>query len=235
MRPPPTSLADAATTIATTTSNVLICDTCSLLDIVRLPVREDDPARLTRTLAALASIEAKVASRQVIIVCPEPVPLEWNNNVAQPRSEAKNHLEYMARIYSLLTVFAQTQGVSLPPCPITPVGITAFLHDLAERLLDASIVLKRDNSVSLRAIERAVLSTPPARKGAVKDCIIYEHMLELFSLLTSSAHTTKRVLLTSNVNDFCVNGNAPKPPIDVELATHNAVLRTSWVSAEAEF
>lgn len=235
MRPEPTSLVDAATVIATATSHVLVCDTCALLDIVQLPVREDDAARLTRTFAALASIEAKIASQQVILICPEPVPMEWNINVGQSKGEAANHLESMVRNYDLLTVFAQAQGGSLPPCPITAVGIATFLYDQAERLLDASIVLKRESSVSLRATERAVLSTPPARRGAVKDCIIYEHMLELFSLLPPSTHPTKRVLLTSNVNDFCVNRNAPKPPIDTELLTHNAVLRTTWISANSEF
>lgn len=236
MRPSSISLVDAAQTIMKSSSHLLICDTCALLDIVRLPAREDNPLQLMRTLQAVSSIESKVATGQIILVCPEPIPMEWDNNINQQKSEALNCLQAMVNNYNLLSVFAQTQGYSLAAFPIKACDVTIFLHDLSERLLDASIILRRDTAVSLRATERAILSTPPARKGAVKDCIIYEHMLELFTLLPTNATATKRVLLTSNVNDFCDSSKtAPKPPIDVELAKHNAVLRTTWISTNAEF
>src|SRR5450759_4815123 len=129
MRPRPISVKDAAQMLAPATTHLLICDTCALLDIVRLPVREDDPIRLKRTLATVSAIESMVTSRQVTLICPEPVPTEWDNNITQRKGETENCLQSMIHMYDRIAVLSESQGIILASCPIKAASVTTFLHD----------------------------------------------------------------------------------------------------------
>ena len=69
----------------------------------------------------------------------------------------------------------------------------------------------------LKAKDRAVKYIPPSSKGGIKDCIIYEHALELLRILKLQGFTYPKIFLTSNTKDFCGENKRPKPPIDTEM------------------
>lgn len=69
---------------------------------------------------------------------------------------------------------------------------------------------------------------PPSRKGTVKDCIIYEHCLEISSLLRRQNFAEKIVFLTSNTKDFCDSNGYAKQQINSDFSNLNIGLCLNW-------
>lgn len=227
---PPSSIPinDAAQMISAYGSHVLVCDTCALIDIIRLPMRVSNEKDIARTLAAVNKIEELVSARKVTIICPPPVSVEWHKNAPATRSELESFITEAGRAYKNIRTAAAASGEVMPSLSF-PVERTAkYLYDISERILLSSIMLQNENAPSIRATSRALSCIPPASKGKVADCLIYEHTLELFSNITMGNNSLKRILLTSNSEDFFDGPKYPKPPIDTELIARGAMLCKNW-------
>jgi hypothetical protein len=222
------SISEAAQSLASAPTHVLICDTCVLLDIIRLPIRASNATELSATISAVNSIEKLVRSRKVSLVCPSPVPDEWNDHAAKICLETNLHIKKIEADYSKIRVSANSKGIIMPSVSFPAQEISQYLYDLSEQILGSSIILKREDKPSLRATDRAASFTPPASKGAIKDCLIYEHMIELFDVLTLGIPLGKRILITSNKTDFCDDHARPKPPMDSELENRGVIMCTNW-------
>lgn len=231
----PIPISTAAQSISTDGSHVLVCDTCALLDIIRLPMRTSGAKGITRGLAAVIHIEELVQARQVTVVCPPPVPDEWHKNAPGTRAELERYIKEAEIAYINVRTTAAAHGHAMPATRFPVESTAKFLYELSERILDSSIVLQKEDAPSLRANSRALLCTPPASKGKVADCLIYEHMIELFDKLTPGSPSCKRILLTSNTADFYDGPKYPKPPIDSELSVRGALLCKNWNWALSEF
>lgn len=234
MRPQAVSIQAAAQRLATTAVNILVCDTCALLDIIRLPIRAENASKLSATMTAVSAIQSLVFSNQVAIVCPPPVPGEWQNHAATLRSETEQHITKTELEYLKIRASATSHGTAMPAVSFPAQLIAQHLYDLSNGLIDASIILSKESTPSLRANDRAASYTAPASRGTIKDCIIYEHMIELFDALPPASPSATRILLTSNTNDFCDSGAHPKPPLDSELAARGVKLCTQWPWAHRE-
>jgi len=106
--------------------------------------------------------------------------------------------------------------------------LSESLYKLSEDLLKSSLVLEMEDAPSLKATKRAAIYTPPASKGEIKDCLIYEHALFVMAELRGNLFNLQIVFLTSNTNDYCNSGSKPKEPIENELSQLSVVLATNW-------
>jgi len=229
------SIVSAAQGLSAAPVHIIVCDTCALLDIIRLPIRASTSTHLSATLSAVDAVVSMIQTGDVRLVCPSPVPDEWTKHAADKQAETERHIRNIEQEYGKVRSTAAAQGTSMPSAMFPRSQIAAYLYDKSNTLLSSSIVLQKEEEPSLRAIDRASSYIAPASKGAIKDCLIYEHMIALFDALSNGVPIGRRVLLTSNTKDFCApNSSRPKPPLDAELSARGVVLCTSWDWALAE-
>ena len=230
MTPLPISISDAAARLSASSTHIIVCDTCALLDIIRLllPNRSENVTALNATLTAVDAFRGLIDSGQATLVCPSPVPQEWFTHATRLREETTRQLEQIESEFLKSRAVAAHAGISVASVSLPAHAIAQHLYDISERLLASSIVLAKEDGPSLRATDRAAANIAPASKGAIKDCLIYEHMIELFDNLTLGRPSGKRILLTSNTDDFCNDKKRPKVPLATELAQRGIELCTRW-------
>lgn len=206
----------------------LFVDTCSLLDILRAPYRQTKPGQAAgMTQAATMVLQAAMGGR-VMVVIPPPVLDEFVGNQQNVRNECVAHLNQLDRSVRVARAIGANMGIAVPTLQIGTSDLREKLEKIATDILDIGIQIEQDNDTSLRALSRAMRNVPPARKGAFKDCVIYEHALSIIQGGRASGFSSALVFLTSNTQDFCAGESVACAAITKELTPLNAELVTSW-------
>ncbi len=201
---------------------VLWLDTCALLDIVRLPMREtNDP---TRTLDAVRHVQA--AGVQCCV--PEIVLTEWNENRVPVQDEVDDHLR--ATTNRVVRVLSTIAGLGSPTDPSPSLGHSTLpvrLGDVGQAVLDSCIVVTGSDEIKLRAYKRDVASIPPGKKGkaCLKDCTVTETMLDVCRHL--GPFHCPCVFLSSNKTDFW-DGSDWHPALAQEFQPLNVSIARNW-------
>ncbi len=222
------SLGDAVRTLAGSSSPVLFCDTCAFLDLIRLPFRESQPSTVASYLATADSVLKAVLTGDISLVTPALVFNEWHDNAQNVLSETERHFKKLESHIEIAREVALHAGLTLDGLNLISLQLPKLLYTLSEELLNSSLVLDKETGPSMKANDRAASNIAPASKGAIKDCLIYEHVLWLMTELRRISFNKPIVLLTSNTIDYCNGGKLPKEPIKTELSQLNVVLATNW-------
>ncbi len=160
------SLADTSAQLLAAALPVLFIDTCSLVDVIRAPIRHDKIQGCVESAAELLQ-RATSAPPQCVLVAASFVPGEWLAHAAPTTDDLK---KYLARLDNQAACFHDACGV----VGITPrfgrptyqgVGLADRLHDLSKQLLDCALHLHPQNETNLRAFARAATKTPTLAKG----------------------------------------------------------------------
>lgn len=207
---------------------ILICDTCALLDIIRMPFRQTELTRLISIQSAITEIFERSKQGTISLVVSPLVKDEWAANAPSVQRELENHLKKLEGQNEIIREVASGQGTSLPEIILPIREISDHQLNLSQDLLKICHGIEEDESIMLKAKDRAVKYIPPSSKGAIKDCIIYEHALELLRILELKGFTYPKIFLTSNTKDFCGENRRPKSPIDTELNTVSTELCLAW-------
>lgn len=208
---------------------VLFVDTCSLLDIIRIPFRESSHTNAKNQLLSAQKIVDLASNNKLHVFFSHLISQEWSENYPNTCNELKRHINKLNNDLSILSAIQD-----YTPFFFNSSDFHSLLKNTSQSLLDFGWHLLEDNEITLKAAKRAAAYTPPARKGAIKDCIIYEHYLYLLIELRKHNIINNIVLLTSNKNDFCENNGTPKEPIKTELINANAKLTLDWSWAITE-
>ncbi len=189
------TLAQAAADLIAAPRPILFLDTCTLLDIVRAPLRD-----LTAAVREGVELRALVAAGTVRLFVHDIVPGEWADNLPAARRDG----EAGVRAFTATWQIAADLGQPAPPLPVLRPGtLIDELDRLSHDLLTAAIDLDRDHAGMSWAIDRAAgKQKPSSAKGTVKDCHILGHALRLSTLLAAAAYPNSRVLVSSNRTDF---------------------------------
>jgi len=225
------TVADAVRALCSAGKPVLVSDTCALLDLIRVPIRVDKTTRASAILQNASNIFslARTTPPSLSIAIPPLVPDEWRQHHHDVFSEVKRYLSKLDNMIGVVAATGISLGISTSAISFSNLGMSDKLKNLSRELLYSGMWFDSEDDVKQRAIDRAVSYTAPATKGAIKDCIIYEHTLELFTKLRSNSFTEKCVFITSNTNDFCEKGSSiPREPIKSELDNISATLTTNW-------
>lgn len=207
---------------------VIICDTCALLDIMRLPIRSLAITRLQSNLNAISNIYTMIKQKQIYLIAPHPVETEWVKNAKTVKDEVKKSIDKVATNYEMIKVSAEHHGLSMPKIDFYSHSISQKLFDLSECLINTSIKICQEEGPSLKATKRALGNIPPAKKGKIPDCLLYEHMIELVGQLNGNGFSKKCIFITSNTNDFCDSSGYPKTQIKSELLSLSIQFCTAW-------
>jgi hypothetical protein len=189
------ALAQAEADLVAAPRPVIFIDTCTLLDIMRAPLRD-----LTLTVRAAVDLRALAAAGTVRLFVQDIVPGEWADNLPAARRDG----EAGVRAFTATWQIAADLGQPAPPLPVLPPGtLIDELEQLSHDLLMAANELEREYGGMSWAIDQvAAKRKPSSAKGTVKDCHILGHALRLSTLLAAAAYPNSRVLVSSNRSDF---------------------------------
>ena len=208
------SIADAVAQIQAAGLPVLFADTCSLVDVIRAPLRPDELSGCVEAALELQDLLTVPPFRFTLVVA-SFVQAEWRTHAGVEADRLRAHLARIDEEADRLHEFCGLVGI-IPPFPkpeYRPLSLADRLHDLSRRLLDSALRLDPDNDCIIRAHGRATSYTPPSLKGGeVKDSTIIEECLEVSRQLRRVGFTPKRVFCTSNRNDYCEKGSSRLHP-----------------------
>ncbi|NDV28156.1 PIN domain-containing protein [Desulfovibrio sp. JC010] len=222
------SIDETVSLLLSTPVPVLFLDTCAILDIIRLPFRIDEPTRASSYLtSAQKTIDLALNNNIQIILLPN-VPLEYQDNVAKTKDELSKHIKTLGQNIHVLNALLSPGSPSVPLDTIDILNnIENILKPTCDKILSNSIHIYQVDSLIVKASFRVAQNLPPSRKGSIKDCIIYEHCLELSRQLRKNGFNKNLIFHTSNTKDFC-DSNQPKQKIKEEIDVLDIKLCTDW-------
>jgi hypothetical protein len=196
---------------------VLFGDTCILLDIIRSTKRRlRDYAERASELLGLVT----VTPPRCLLVISSIIPREWETHAQEVTDEVARHLVEMQEQSSHFHDACGILGIpaGFERANYAGPGLPDRLRDLSRQLLESALCLDADDQSRARAVGRVVTNTPPSRKGGeVKDCTILEEYLAVCRGLQAAGFMRKRVLCTSNTDDFCEVGKKLHPTLAMEF------------------
>lgn len=224
----------AAQIIGASSKPLLLVDTCSLLDVIRAPVRDKlNPDHIKGGIDILN----KIAAGDLHMVVTSTIRTEFNEHL----STTCDDLEKTAKSLEEKTAH-YVRASTIAGLPLMTTGslrgatLSKKLSQYSTDLLAQSIILNRDLDCGHRAHDRVEVHYAPASRGKSesKDCLIAEHFLELVRRLRNAGYTRKAVFVTNNSNDYGPP-NAPRPPLDSEFVSAKIVYcnNFSWAVSEA--
>jgi hypothetical protein len=190
------------TAITGSPAPVLFVDSCTLLDIVRAPLRnKPNEVRVARQF--LASV--RKTPKTIHMLISSPTPQEWSDHIAEAAADCANAVTACNAVSSICGHLALPAIATLPAAVLT---LPDMLRDLSSDLLGEAVQIKNQAVAMDKAIARIIASTPPAKPGGkgAKDSIILEHAVETTSKLRSRGFAGTCLFVSSNTNDFAVKG-----------------------------
>lgn len=181
---------------------VLCADTCSILDVMRDPTREE--VRSHNFQAALDLVEKMESHGELVSLLAPQVARELNDNQANVEEEAKSKVSKFKqkadRVLAIAQIFGGTGTVELGDLD-NHVERTRSVFD---RWIAASTSAVQNAGVADRAIARMHIGRTPGKPGVglVKDCIVIETYLDAVTELRNSGLQSRIVFLSSNTDDY---------------------------------
>lgn len=208
---------------------VFIWDTCSLLDIIRLPIGTKLDLNLN-SLKTIIMLNKDISSDSIYSVCSNLTTIEWDEHVAPRINEAdkfiSDNLKYYQRITELHNYF-----YSLEHSPIIANKIVQELSDLADKIISKTIVLNTSEIADLALIRVAKKKRPSSiSKKEFKDCAIWETAIEVSRMVNEA---DKVSLFSTNPSDFIDSGFAI-PKLYKELQSEATAVNLMFFSTFEE-
>ncbi|MBD2294995.1 hypothetical protein H6G06_16275 [Anabaena sphaerica FACHB-251] len=202
---------------------VLFLDTCTILDIIRSPFR--DNISTNEISASLELInKSKLNNRSVWLVTNEIVYTEWKENIATVKIELTEEIkkaelkrEKMVNSANIIFDFNHDFGQV-----IKTLNLPEHLKNLSKSLLDKCEKIAIDDSHYVEAMKRINKCDAPAQRGkdSAKDCQIFAAFLDIGKQLRNKNFHQNICFITTNYQDYG-KPNAPKSPLDQELISIN--------------
>ena len=233
----PIILSNAVNQITAASAPILILDTCSVLDLIRLPRRAKDATYAQAELAAVKNLKDSAQARKLWIVVPPIVYDEWSDNYqteVRELSKFLSKLDNSVAITNKIDDFLSSKSTIMGQYAY--LNLEAKLKSFSEEIFSGAIFLEEDIDCKDKALSRAVSNTPPAsRGGGIKDCIIIEHAIKLCNDMRTLGHKESVVFNTSNTRDYCEIGTGNvKEPLKAQFQGIKLTLTTSWQWTKTE-
>lgn len=215
---------------------IIFIDTCIFLDILRSPYR--DNISVDAIASALNLIKMSESNpRKVWLLTNEMVHGEWGENIANVKQELEKEVKKLEHTREQL-VIAASVILEIKPAhghKMTSLNLHGHLENLSRNFLSHCLIIKQEDSHSIKAMHRVQKCLAPAKKGKPepKDCLIFEAFLDISEKVRKLGYTKEIYFVTSNSSDY---GKANNLFIIDELNGINATLidNLQWALAVAE-
>lgn len=207
---------DLLDTLARESRGIIVADTCSLLDVIRAPIRGHG-AILAAALAMWE--EVKVGTPRFRLVLPSLFAVEWRDNLPTVRDELVRSLRTHRELSALLgQLHLDLLGHPLMVPDVTLYHFEALLEQVCDGLISSAFTMDEDLNAVGRAYRRVAEARPPARKGKqeMKDCTVFEEVLLLGRELRARGFAGRVVFVSSNSEEYGTVGR-PIPVIRDDL------------------
>lgn len=206
--------------------NILILDTCCILDVIRC-IQRENLSVLKTTIDIINLFDKK--KNKFLIVLPSLIDSEWSDNYMTVSSETKSFIEKCDTTHkNLIQSFEMVFPTQLNSICFSQYKFEKILSDFSEKLLALSFSIESIEECKVNAINRVVQHIAPAAQGkdSTKDCIIFEETLFLGNLLRSSGFTKKIVFASSNTKEY-FHDRKPINLIEIESKKSNIEIANS--------
>lgn len=196
--------------------NILILDTCCVLDIIRC-IQRENLSVLKATIEIINLFDKK--QNKFVIVLPSLIDTEWSDNNMSVSSETKCFIKKCDTAHkNLVQSFSMVFPTQLNAICFSHYNFEKILSDFSEKLLNLSFSLESIEECKINAINRVVQHIPPAAQGkdSTKDCIIFEETLFLGNSLRNDGFAKKIVFASSNTKEYFLD-RKPINTIEAEL------------------
>lgn len=209
--------AQAVAQISAVGAPVLLLDTCSLLDVMRDPIREKfGQKRATAAMDLLGKAEA--GSAMLSIVISGQVSREMTDHKDEIETECGRALQNLEDIVGRVLGVAVAYGISASSgLGLHQMNFPATARAIVDRFISASIIVNAEPDFMIRASERVIRGIAPAHRGkqSFKDCLITETYLHVAREARNAGFTEKMLFLSTNTADY-TEGNRSRLHNDLE-------------------
>jgi hypothetical protein len=184
---------------------VIFWDTCSLLDIVRLPL--PDRKQTVDSLEKVIEIKNKIVSKDIISISSELCITEFNNHIETWTRTLELESKKLSKTFNNFIGFINKVNLGATPIPQADLSVYR-LEDLLCQIIHAitneTLFISEDNTFATFAHFRTTNKIPPAKKkGEYKDCYVWGTCLEIRQ--TNSDKSYPYNFMSSNVTDYADN------------------------------
>jgi hypothetical protein len=210
-------LSDAVDLIVRSALPLLLPDTCSLLDLMRDPAREDiHPANAKAAQRLLR--QAAESPVNLSLCLPEQVLKELADNQGMIREETQKKiaktneaLKRVSEAYAVHGLSLQMTGVDLRAHDFPSIA-----NQFVEDIKSAAVKFQPTDETMRKAMARIAHGLAPNHRGGqYKDCIVIESNFELVRVLRARGFEEKVVFLTTNVSDYSAERGTIKVHADL--------------------
>lgn len=184
--------------------DIIFWDTCSLLDIIRLPYRTCS----VQNLDFYQQVFTLIKDKKVLSVASELTIAELNYNIPNVEKEYDNYLKKLQQDLKCHEDYLiKCNKIDDPMINFTleQKELKQSLFKLLDELISNTIFLTENLNYNKFAHFRVSYHMAPAqKKGEYKDCYIWATCLELAK--QSSSYDTNILFFTKNKDDFFENG-----------------------------
>lgn len=216
-----TTLGRIVTTVGGSPAPVAFLDSCTLLDIVRAPLRN----KATEIRVARLFLNAvRKTPNTIHLLIGSPTPTEWNDHIAKTEAECQDAIECCNAVAAACGHMGMA---ALAPLPTGTGTLPTLLRQLSADLLAACVTMDHQAAAMSRAVNRIIAPRLPARKKGTgaKDSVIIEHAIELTSQLRTAGFMRPCVFVSSNTSDFAAPSSTAVHP---DLATEFAAVQLDY-------
>lgn len=200
---------DAISLLDTANMPVIFWDTCGLVDILRLPIRNYNSSILPQ----IVSLKDKIDTGSIISIASEMSIKEWNDNADPTIDEVKKYIKKRSNEYLEVLRFINETSIfsQVPEVNLQTYNLEQILQQLALSIVNNTHFVNHSFYSGLAVNRVADKLSPAENKSEVKDCIVWETCLDL---RTKMADKSKKFIFhSSNTKDFCQAGTSTLAPL----------------------
>lgn len=199
---------------------VIFWDTCSLLDIIRLPLPERNNS--ADILDRIIKIKDLITSGQVISLSSEMCVIEFNNHVDNWTNNLESESKKLSKTCNNFIDFINKINLgttSIPHIDLSFFKIEVFLVQLTHSIIDKTKFIEESSTFKDFAHFRLKHKIAPAKKkGEYKDCYIWGTCLEVRQSSIDKSYSYS--FMSSNIDDYAA---ANKKDFETVIANEAAL------------
>ena len=195
---------DAVDRISRCGAPLLCIDACTLLDILRGPMRRSFGTEDAKSVRYFLDLAEEKPKRLTLLVA-EQVDRELNDHIDEIQTEGKRAITQLDENIEIAMGTLAAFGITLPDAEwrFSPFNYDQQMRAVVDRIRTCALVVEAPTGTNDRAIYRIVNHLAPAQRGKeAKDCVIIETYLQVIEAARCRGFDERVCFISSNTKDY---------------------------------